>query len=255
MARSHVLVSTAAIAAVLALWQVAGSAKWVSPLVLPPPSEVFETAVELVEAGYRSVPLWEHILVSLARALVAFVIAVVTGVPLGLAMGMFPGLSAILDPFVQFLRPLPKLALIPLVIVWFGIGEFSKFFLIYVSCVLTVVVGAAAAVATVPQGRVRAARALGASRSQLFRHVILPSALPELFTNVRLAVGIGWTTLIAAEMVAANSGIGWMVINAGSYLRTDIVMLGILLLGITGYALDLALVATQKVSVPWMGRD
>src|SRR5204862_7500314 len=120
-------------------------------------------------------------------------------------------------PFVQFLRPLPKLALIPLVIVWFGIGEFSKFLLIFLSTFLTVVVSAAAAVINVPEGRVRAAQSLGVSRQQLFRHVILPSAPPELFTGVRVGIGIGWTTLIAAEMIASSSGLGWMEMNASSY--------------------------------------
>ena len=170
-------------------------------------------------------------------------------------MGLSPGFNAVLNPFVQFLRPLPKIALIPLTVVWFGIGEGSKFFLIFISCFLTVVVGAAAAVGSVSQGRIRAARVLGANRRQIYTHVVLPNAAPELFTSVRLAVGIGWTSLIAAEMVAATSGLGWMVMNAGTYLRTDVVMLGIVLLGLTGYLFDLALVLAQRATVPWAGRD
>jgi taurine transport system permease protein len=149
---------------------------------------------------------------------------------------------------------MPKLALIPLVIVWFGIGEFSKFFLIFLATLLTVVVSAAAAVQSVPVGRIRAAKSLGASEQQIFRHVILPSAVPEIFTGVRVAIGIGWTTLIAAEMIASSSGLGWMVMNASSYLRTDVVMLGIVLLGGIGYLLDVALVVAQKRMVHWAGR-
>lgn len=253
-AHSRPLVSITAIAVVLFAWYVAGELVLVDPLFLPPPLEVLITAKELMVEGYRGIPLWEHVLVSVGRALFAFFMASLTGIPIGLAMGMSPTFNAILDPFVQFLRPLPKLALIPLVIVWFGIGEFSKFLLIYLATFLTVVVSAAAAVMSVPQGRVRAALSLGVSKQQLFRHVMLPSALPELFTGVRVGIGIGWTTLIAAEMIASSSGLGWMVINASSYLRTDVVMLGILLLGITGYLLDLALVATQRFSIHWMGR-
>ncbi len=143
----------------------------------------------------------------------------------------------------------------PLVIVWFGIGEGSKFFLIFIATVLSIMVGAAAAVANVSQARLRAAQTLGASRAQLFTHVVLPNALPELFTTVRLAIGIGWTSLIAAELVAANSGLGWMVINAGSYLRTDVVMLGILLLGLIGYLFDWLLVLLQKRFAPWAGKE
>lgn len=253
--RRRVAVSAAAVAAVLILWQLAGTFEWTSRLILPPPSEIVQAADDLMTDGYRQSSLWGHIGASLARAVSAFIVATIVGVPLGLLMGMYPTLNAILDPFVQFLRPLPKLALIPLVIVWFGIGELSKFFLIFISTLLVIVVGAAAAVMNVKQGRIRAALALGVNRYQLFRHVILPHALPELFISVRLGIGIGWTTLIAAEMIAASSGLGWMVLNASSYLRTDIVMLGILILGVTGYILDLILVAVQRVAVPWMGKE
>lgn len=248
------LISVAAVLAVLITWHLAAELKLVDALFLPGPIEVLTTTEQLFREGYRQVSLTQHVLVSVGRAMLAFVIATVTGIPIGLMMGKSPTFNAILDPFVQFLRPLPKLALIPLVIVWFGIGEFSKFILIYLSTFLTVVVSAAAAVMSVPEGRIRAAQSLGVNQRQLFRHVILPSALPELFTGVRMGIGIGWTTLIAAEMIASSSGLGWMVINASSYLRTDVVMLGILLLGTIGYLLDLALVTTQRLSIHWMGK-
>lgn len=247
-------VSLAAVTAVVLAWAVIGERKVVDPLLLPGPLDVLDTAKSLVEEGYRNVALWQHVLVSLARAMGGFIAATLTGVPLGLLMGRSRTLNAVIDPFVQFLRPLPKLALIPLVVVWFGIGEFSKFLLIYLATFLSVVVSAAAAVTNVPDDRIRAAQSLGVSRSQLFRHVILPSALPELFTGVRVAVGIGWTTLIAAEMIASTSGLGWLVINASSYLRTDVVMLGILLLGGLGYLLDVLLVLAQRRVVHWSGK-
>lgn len=248
-------ISVGAVLAVIALWQLTGSLKWIDPLLLPPPSEIWASTLELLETGYRQVPLWQHFSVSVLRASAAFVAAIASGIPVGLAMGLSPGFNAVLNPFVQFLRPLPKIALIPLTVVWFGIGEGSKFFLIFISCFLTVVVGAAAAVSSVSQGRIRAARVLGASRRQIYTHVVLPNAAPELFTAVRLAIGIGWTSLIAAEMVAATSGLGWMVMNAGSYLRTDVVMLGIVLLGVTGYLFDFVLVLLQRATVPWAGKD
>jgi len=247
--------STAAVALVIGIWQLSGTFRWVDPLLLPPPTEIGTAAAELLETGYRQIPLWEHILVSVLRALAAFAAAIATGVPIGLAMGRSPVFGAVLEPFVQFLRPLPKIALIPLTVVWFGIGEGSKFFLIFISCFLSVVVSAAAAVAGVSQNRIRAAQTLGANRSQVFLRVVLPNGLPEIFTGVRLSVGIGWTSLIAAEMVAATSGLGWMVVNAGSYMRTDVVMLGILLLGTIGYMFDLLLVGLQRACVPWAGRD
>lgn len=252
--RSLPLISAAAVAAALLGWYVIGELAVVNPVFVPPPGEVLQTTRELLVDGYRNVSLVDHIAISLGRALLAFTIAALTGIPIGLMMGMSPTFNAVLDPFVQFLRPLPKLALIPLVVVWFGIGELSKFLLIYLGTVLTIIVASAAAVISVPEGRIRAALSLGASRPQLFRYVILPNALPELFTGVRVGIGIGWTTLIAAEMIAATSGIGWMVLNASSYLRTDIVMLGILILGTTGYLLDLSILAVQRYWIHWIGK-
>lgn len=249
------LISIAAIALFLLVWQLSGELEWVDPLLLPPPGDILLTAGELLATGYRQTPLWEHWLTSSARAFAAFAAAIATGVPLGLLMGLHRGLSATLDPFVQFLRPLPKIALVPLVIVWFGIGEGAKFFLIFISSLLSIVVSASAAVQGVSQARLRAAQTLGASRRQQFTHVVLPNALPEVFTGIRLSIGIGWTSLIAAEMVAANSGLGWMVINAGTYLRTDVVLLGILLLGLTGYFFDWLIVLLQRRFAPWTGKD
>jgi taurine transport system permease protein len=251
----RLVISTISVALVLGFWEAAGRQGWIDPLILPTPSDIGLTAWDILQHGYRQTPLWQHVLISLGRALTAFVAASLIGIPLGVAMGMVPTLNAVLDPFVQFLRPLPKLALIPLVILWFGIGEASKLFLIFIAVFLTVVVGSVAAVATVKQGRIRAAQTLGVSRFQLFRYVVLPHVVPELLVAVRLALGIGWTTLIAAEMIASEAGLGWMVVNAGSFLRTDVVMLGIFLLGVTGYALDLGIVKLQKLLAPWTGRD
>ncbi|MDR3516723.1 MAG: ABC transporter permease [Azospirillaceae bacterium] len=236
-------------------WESAARYGLVDPLFLPPPTEVLATAVDLLRHGYRGSPLWVHVGLSLGRALVAFVAAVIVGIPLGVMIGISPIFAGLIDPFVQFLRPLPKLALIPLVILWFGIGEFSKVFLIFLSASLSIVVGAAAAVANVRRQQIRAGKVLGAHGFALFRHVMLPQMAPELFVAVRLSLGIGWTTLIAAEMIAADAGLGWMAVNASAYLRTDIVMLGIVLLGLTGYVLDLAIVGLQRWVTPWAGRS
>ncbi|WP_034945340.1 ABC transporter permease [Erwinia oleae] len=251
----QVAIGTLSVTLFFILWQVAATRQWVDPLLLPSLTDIGITTEELLADGYRQVPLWQHISVSLARALGAFAVAILLGVPLGLLMGLSATLAAVLNPFVQFLRPLPKIALIPLAVVWLGIGEASKFFLIFIATFLSVVVGASAAVERIGRSRIRVAQTLGASRKQIFSRVVLPDALPELFTTVRLSIGIGWTSLIAAEMVAASSGLGWMVINASSYLRTDIVMLGILLLGGIGYLLDLILLGLQRWLVPWAGKE
>lgn len=252
--RSGAAISTAAVALAVLLWQIAGSLQWVDTLFLPPPDELLASLADLLRDGYGQIPLWEHIGISIARALVAFVVSIVIGIPLGLAMGRHRVLAAVLDPFVQFLRPLPKIALIPLAIVWLGIGEASKFFLIFIATFLNVLVGSAAAVRNVSEGYLRVAQTLGLSRSQIFWRVVLPHCAGDLFTTVRLAIGIGWTSLVAAELVASTSGVGWMILNAGSYLRTDIVMIGILILGILGYGLDLVLLRLQRRVVPWAGK-
>lgn len=251
----HIAISVVSVAVFFMLWQTAATRQWVDPLLLPSLTDIGLTARELLEDGYRQVPLWQHIAVSLARALSAFVLAIAIGIPLGLLMGLSDTLAAILNPFVQFLRPLPKIALIPLAVVWLGIGESSKFFLIFIATFLSVIVGASAAVERIGRSRIRLAQTLGATRGQIFTRVVLPDALPDLFTTVRLSIGIGWTSLIAAEMVAASSGLGWMVVNASAYLRTDIVMLGILLLGGIGYLLDLLILGLQRVVVPWAGKE
>jgi len=248
------IVSFISIAVAIFLWFIVTNLGWVKPLFLPSPQELIETVIDLVRIGYRQVALQTHILVSLARALFAFAMAGIIGIPIGLLMGFFPVINAALDPFVQFFRPLPKLALIPLVILWFGIGELSKFVLIFMATWLTVIVSAAAAVRGVPENRIRVARALGVNQYQFFRYVIFPSVLPDLFTGMRVGVGIGWTTLIAAEMIAATSGVGWMVLNASSYLRTDVVLLGIVILGSLGYILDIVIVMIQRKVVPWTGK-
>jgi taurine transport system permease protein len=248
-------ISVGALLAVVAAWQIAGMAGWTDPLFLPAPTEIAATAHETWAKGYGQIPLWEHIAISVARALAAFVCAIVIGVPTGLAMGQSPVLAAMLDPFVQFLRPLPKIALVPLAIVWLGIGESSKFALIFVATVLNVIVGSAAAVAGIPRSRIRVARTLGLGRKNMFLHVVLPNAMPDILTSIRIAIGIGWTSLIAAEMIASTTGVGWMIVNASSYLRTDVVILGILILGALGYGLDWLLVQAQRRFVPWAGKD
>lgn len=236
------------------IWQLACSLKWVSPILLPSPIQIFETVIDLFQNGYRDLPFYQHILISTTRAVFAFLIAILIGVPLGLLMGRSRTLNAIFDPFVQFLRPIPKIALIPLVVVWLGIGEQSKFFLIFIATILSVIVGATAASQNVPKGLIQAAQTMGLSQTQTLFKVILPSTLPEVFTSIRLSLGIGWTALIAAEMVAATSGLGWMIINAGSYLRTDVVIVGIIFLGIIGFILDWLLVKAQQKWVPWTGK-
>jgi taurine transport system permease protein len=158
-----------------------------------------------------------------------------------------------LDPLIEFYRPLPPLAYLPLVIIWLGIGELAKVVLIFLAVFAPICLNTRAGVRAVPREQLLAAASLGASRMQLIRHVVLPAALPEILTGMRVGIGFGWTTLVAAEMVAAESGLGFLVLNAKDFLATDVVIAGIFVIGVIAYGFDLALRWVEAKVVPWKG--
>ena len=160
----------------------------------------------------------------------------------------------IFDPPIEFYRPLPPLAYLPLIIIWFGIDELPKVLLIYLSCFAPLALAARSGMKSAAQEQINAAYSMGASYGQVIWHVILPSALPEILVGMRIAIGFGWTTLVAAEMVAANVGLGQMVLNASNFLRTDIVIMGIIVIGVVAYLFDLLMRAVERRVVPWKGR-
>ena len=169
-------------------------------------------------------------------------------------MGMSRIARGIIDPPLEFYRPLPPLAYLPLIIIWFGIDETPKVLLIYLSCFAPMALAARAGMRSAAPEQINAARSMGASTWQVIRHVILPAALPDILVGMRIAIGFGWTTLVAAEMVAANVGLGQMVLNASNFLRTDIVVMGIIVIGVVAYAFDLIMRWAEKKLVPWKGR-
>lgn len=160
---------------------------------------------------------------------------------------------AVFDPLIEFSRPIPPLALQPLLIIWVGIGDAAKVTLLFASIFGIFVLAAVAGVRSAALDRIRAAQSLGASPSQIFWHVLLPGALPEVFTGARVAMGTAWTTIVAAEMVASVSGIGWLVLNASRYLRTEVIFVGIIVMALTGFALDQTLRLLERRLVPWRG--
>ncbi len=239
---------------VLAIWIGVTSGGLVQDLFLPGPADVWDGLVELMQDGYKGRPLLEHIGISLFRVLTGFLSGAAVGTLLGLGMGYLPRLNAIAVPFVEFLRPLPQLAYLVLLIIWLGIGETSKVTMLFLAALPVSAIAARDGVANVPADRVRVALALGASRWQVFRHVIMPSALPEILVGARLAAGIVYGTLIAAEIIAGSDGIGWMILDAGRFLRSDYVFAGIGILGLTGIAIDKLLVLLERRAVHWAGR-
>lgn len=248
-------ISTLTGASLLLAWWAATYFGWIDPLFLPAPAAVAEKGWLLATTGYMDSTLWQHLGASLQRIGIALGLAVVTAIPLGIAIGRNRIARGILDPLIEFYRPIPPLAYLPLIVIWCGIGEFSKVLLIYLAIFAPIAIATATGVRTVDPARLRAAQCLGATRAQLVRHVILPSALPDILTGVRIGLGVGWSTLVAAELIAATSGLGFMVQSAAQFLVTDVVVLGILIIAVVAFALELGLRALQRKLVPWHGQS
>lgn len=248
------LITAASMAVVGAVWIGVTSGGLVRDLFLPSPLDVWQGLQELFTEGYKGRSMAEHIGMSLLRVVTGFLTGALVGTALGLAMGSVRAVDAIASPFIEFLRPLPQLAYLVLLIVWLGIGETSKITMLFLAALPVSAVAARDGVRNVVPERIRAAQALGASGWQVFLHVIIPSAMPEILTGARLAAGIVYGTLIAAEIIAGSNGIGWMILDAGRFLRSDYVFAGILIIGLAGLAIDRLLVWVERRVVHWAGR-
>lgn len=247
----QITLSVSTLVVLLAVWWAVAAQQWVSPLFLPPPGQVLEKLITIAgPQGFMDATLWQHLGASLTRILVALLAAVIIGVPVGIAMGLSPTVRGILDPLIELYRPVPPLAYLPLMVIWFGIGETSKILLIYLAIFAPVAMSALAGVKSAQQVRIRAAQSLGASRAQVLLFVILPGALPEILTGLRIGLGVGWSTLVAAELIAATRGLGFMVQSAGEFLATDVVLAGI---AVIAFGLELGLRALQRRLTPWHG--
>jgi len=253
--RSTVGISLTTAALLLALWQAASFAHLAPHLFLPTPGEVYAAAVLIYQDGYANATLWEHVSASLARIFIAGVIAIGLGVPIGLLMGLSRWAKGVFDAPIEFYWPLPPLAYLPLMIIWLGIGEASKITLLALAMFAPVALSAQAGVRSVTQERVNAALSLGANRWQLLGDVILPSALPEILTGVRIALGVGWGTLVAAELIAATRGIGYLIMSASQFLATDVVFVGIAIIAACAFAFSFLMRLAERVLVPWKGQS
>lgn len=247
----QITLSLGTLAVILALWWTVAALQLVSPLFLPPPGQVLQKLIVIAgPQGFMDATLWQHLAASLTRIVIALLAAVLLGVPVGIAMGLSPTMRGILDPIIELYRPVPPLAYLPLMVIWFGIGETSKILLIYLAIFAPVAMSALAGVKSAQQVRVRAAQSLGASRAQVLWLVILPGALPEILTGLRIGLGVGWSTLVAAELIAATRGLGFMVQSAGEFLATDVVLAGIAVIAVIAFILELGLRALQRRLTP-----
>ena len=246
--------SALTVVSLLALWSVATGAGWIKPLFLPGPRAILGALQQAWSGALDGHPLYVQAGASLMRVLGAFLLAALIGIPVGLAMGVSRHARAVLDPLIEFYRPLPPLAYLPLMVIWFGIGETSKIMLIFLACFAPVALATRSGVLSASRDQVNAARSMGATRWQVLRHVVLPAATPEILVGLRIGMGVGWTTLVAAEMVAASAGLGQMVLNASNFLRTDVVIMGILVIGFFAILFEVAMRWLERLLVPWKGR-
>jgi taurine transport system permease protein len=245
--------------ALYVLWAVA--ARLVrNPTFIPSPAAVWHQLIVTSSThdgvrGYSGHLLIEHLGVSLRRILIGSLIGIGGGLVLGILMGTIGWLRIVVEPVVTFVRALPPLAYFSLFIIWFGIDETPKLWLLSIAALPPVAVATAAAVYSAPTGLVEAARALGAGRWQTTRDVVLPNALPEIFTGARLAVGIAYSSVVAAETINGVPGIGGLIRDAQRYSQTDVVVLGLFAIGLSGLLIDALLRTAEDRLIPWRGRS
>lgn len=205
-----------------------------NPILVASPQATFTKMASMLASG----ELLEHVAVSLKRVLVGYVVGCTLGVALGAIIGRVRTVGELFDPVLELVRPISPVALVPLAMLWFGIGELSKYFIIIYATVIIVLLNTAAGVSRTPPTRVRAARCLGATDYQVFRKVVLPSAVPYILTGMRVALGFSFMGIVAAELIGAREGLGFLIMNSQMLLQTDQLFVGLLTLGIVGLIVD-----------------
>jgi sulfonate transport system permease protein len=231
----------------IVIWQLLVQVGWLSTRVLPAPTGVVEALIKLTMSG----EIFRHIGVSTWRAFLGFVVGGGIGLVLGLLNGIFPIAEKLLDTSVQMLRNIPHLALIPLVILWFGIGEEAKLFLVALGVMFPIYLNTFHGIRTVDSGLIEMGKVYGLSPASLFWQIILPGALPSILVGLRYALGIMWLTLIVAETIASDSGIGYMAMNAREFMQTDVVVLSILIYALLGKLADTAARVLEEKWLSW----
>ncbi len=246
-------ISIATVAVLIAAWAVATRLQVVSPVFMPSPLAVARKFVAVSVDGSSNATLLQHTLASLWRVFAALALAIATAVPLGVLTGLNRTARAIADPLIEFYRPVPPLAYLPLIVIWCGIGEPSKILLIWLAIFAPLTIATQQGVRRVKASRLRGAQALGATRWQLIRYIIVPSAAPDVLTGIRISLGVGWSVLVAAELIAATRGLGFMIQSAAQFLETDVVVMGIVVIALIAAAFEWGLRRLQKALVPWDG--
>lgn len=242
------------VGSLLLLWWLAGTFNWIDPIFWPTMQSVWQQFIEISTEGFRQFTLFEHIGYSLYRVLMGFFLGCLVGIPLGVTLALSRIMNRLLDPIVEFFRPMPPLALIPLVILWLGIEEAAKIFLLFLAAIWIMALATRSGVLATQLPKIHAAYTLNASKMQILLRVILPNALPEIFTGMRVCMGVCWGTVVAAELVAAEAGVGMMIMVASKFLSTDIVVLGIIIIGLVAYTIDVIMRFLENKLIPWRGK-
>jgi taurine transport system permease protein len=220
----------------LLLWTLL--AWWVGkPAFLPSPAKTLEGAIELIKSG----DLQANVIASFTRIVIGFMIGTLIGIPLGLAMGMSPFVRAFVDPYVEFFRFIPPIAFVTIAVIWFGLGETSKIVLIVYTTLFMVAINTMIGVLGVEPDKRFAALCLGATDRQVFVHVVIPAVIPDIVTGMKIAMGNSFMTVVSAEMIAAKSGVGYLIFNSRLFLLTEWIFVGIITLGLMGFVTDRAL--------------
>jgi ABC-type nitrate/sulfonate/bicarbonate transport system permease component len=249
-----VAVGAVTVLVLIVAWTVVTTMFRVSPLVLPSPRAMGDELQVLLRTGYAGKPLAVHVAASLVRSLTGLVAGILLAVPIGLAMGYNRRISAALVPIFGFFRPIPPIAFIPLMILWFGIGELSKILLIFAASFNYTVLTSAAGMRAVPEQLIRKGRNLGLTRWQLFSSVMLPAAMPHIFTGIKTSTAVSWAIVVAAELIAAQEGLGFIIQDAGTFFRITDVFFGIIIIGLIGVSLELAISLIERRTLHWQGK-
>lgn len=231
--RSTALISVASVVGAVLLWQFV-TMFFVNPVFFPTPVRAFEKGVEMIGDG----SLFGHVQASLARIFAGFFVGSLIGAPVGLLMGNFRPVRALFEPYIQFFRFVPSIAWLTPAVIWFGIGEVSKVVIIVYTTVFIVIINTIVGVSNVAPNKIWAARSLGANRTQTFLFIVMPATLPFILTGMRLAMGNSFATVVSAELIAADEGIGYLISNARIFLSTETIFLAIVVLGTLGFISD-----------------
>lgn len=243
----HLLQYTVLSAAILAVWQALFQMGYIKPIILPPPSQVALTFWDLLKSGAMA----RHVGVSVLRVLEGFGIAAVLGLGLGVAIGLSRTLDRLTDLIIQLVKPIPPIAWIPMAILWFGIGETSKVYIIFLGAFFPIIINTIDGIRQTDHRFVEVARILEVSRLKFIRKVVIPGAFPAIMTGLRIGLMVAWMCVVAAELIAAGSGVGYLIMDARQLSQSDVVLVGMITIGVVGKLMDSVIKRLEKRLIVW----